>query len=135
MKIIYLELSGTYREISIILRNYGLDYFLHAETIDHYVEQLVRFEVLRRRCGASLLRMQDCFKQHIAAHPVSNDYFTNRAVQLYLVHSTQLWRTVSDELPFTPHPAFMMWHIERGLWKMITSGVDRHAQRIVLPHS
>lgn len=135
MKTIYLELSPTYREIEKVLDNFGLSYHTNPERLDYYVEQLVRGVVAQRWFGCELLRIQEHLKRRFAHYPMSKDYFLNHAVQTYVVYSTDVWRTVSEALTFTPRASFMMWHVERGLWKMIASGVDPYVQQFLLSHS
>lgn len=129
MQTIYFELPDTYREMLKPLDQFGgLDYFQHHDTIDRYVEHLVRMEVTRRWCHADLLHVKEWFKATIAADPISTDYFVNQAIQTYIVQSSDLWRHVKHELTFTPTGQFMMWHIDYGLWKMIASGVDHYVE-------
>lgn len=135
MKTIFVELSPVYREFATILENFGLSYTTCPDTIDYYIEQLVRLEVARRWFNSDLSRAQDYLKRHIANYPVSQDYFLNQAIQTYVIYSPALWRAVSDTLTFTPRAYFMMWHVERGLWKMIASGVDPYVQQFLLSHS
>lgn len=135
MKTIYLELSATYREIEKVLDNFGLSYTTNPERFDYYVEQLVRAVVAQRWFNCELLRMQDYLKRHFAYYPVSKDYFLNQAVQTYVVYSPDVWHTVSEALTFTPRASFMMWHVERGLWKMVASGVDPYVQQFLFSHS
>ncbi|QVW28525.1 hypothetical protein pEaSNUABM8_00028 [Erwinia phage pEa_SNUABM_8] len=129
MQTIYFELPDTYREMLKPLDQFaGQDYFQHQETIDHYIEQLVRIEIARRWCHGSRVRTKEWFKATIAEEPISNDYFVNQAIQTYIVHSSDLWRCVNRELTFTPTGQFMMWHVDFGLWKMIASGVKYHVE-------
>lgn len=129
MQTIYIELPDTYRAILEPLDKFaGLDYFQCHETIDRYVEQLVRMEVYRRWCKTDHHSVREWFKATIASDPISDDYFINQAIQTYLVHSTELWRDVERELTFTPTGQFLMWHIDRGMWKMIASGVNYYVK-------
>lgn len=99
-----------------------------SEIIDLYVETLVRMETNRRVCNAPLPFIKAWFKEAIADHPISHDYFYNAATQLYLIESSTLWDSIERELTFTPSGQFLMWHVDRGLWKMISSGVDSYVR-------
>lgn len=129
MQTIYFELPDTYREMLKPLDQFGgLDYFQNSQTIDRYVEQVVRMEVARRWCRTDLLYVKEWFKATIAEDPISTDYFVNQAIQTYLVQSSDMWRNVKRELTFTPTGQFLMWHVDYGLWKMIASGVDHYVE-------
>lgn len=129
MQTIYFELPDTYREMLVPLEQFsGLEYIQIHETIDRYIELLVRLEMYRRWCNTDTLKLREWFKATIADDPVSSDYFTNQVIQTYITQSRDVWRNVSRELTFTPSGQFMMWHIDRGLWKMITSGVDFYVE-------
>lgn len=124
MQTIYFELPDTYREMLKPLDHFGgLDYFQHHETIDRYIEHLVRMEVCRRQCHAEPYHVREWFKATIVEDPISDDYFINQVIQTYIVQSTDMWRHIERELTFTPTSQFMMWHVDFGLWKMIASGV------------
>ncbi|ANZ48316.1 hypothetical protein BIZ78_gp259 [Erwinia phage vB_EamM_Caitlin] len=129
MQTIYFELPDTYREMLKPLGQFGgLDYFQNHETVDRYVEQLVRMEIIRRWCRTDLLHVKEWFKATIAVDPISTDYFINQAIQTYIVQSTDIWRCIQRELTFTPTGQFLMWHVDYGLWKMIASGVDYYVE-------
>lgn len=129
MQTIYFELPDTYREMLKPLDQFGgLDYFQHSQTIDHYVEHLVRMEITRRWCRTDLLGVRAWFKATIAEEPISKDYFVNQAIQTYIAQSSDMWRHVNRELTFTPTGQFLMWHVDKGLWKMIASGVDYYVE-------
>lgn len=124
MQTIYLELPGTYQEMLKPLDQFGgLDYYQHHETVDRYIEHLVRMEVYRRQCPTEIYHVKEWFKEIIAGDPISDDYFINQVIQMYIVQSSDMWRSVERELTFTPISQFMMWPIDFGLWKMIAAGV------------
>ncbi|QVW55894.1 hypothetical protein pEaSNUABM10_00031 [Erwinia phage pEa_SNUABM_10] len=129
MKTLYFEFPETYREINRVLEKFtNKNYFDDPDTIDHYIEMLVRMETHRRLYSADIGALKKWMRSEIIRWPVSDDYFSNNTVQLYIIESSDLWAAIDKEMTITPNPDFIMWHVERGVWKMITSGVNLYVK-------
>lgn len=129
MKIVYVEFPETYREInSIIEKTTRLDYFSVPDTIDKYVELVVRMEVFRRWHNVDATLLRKWLHSMMVNYPITDDYFENNVVQKYIVHSSEIWGRVRSELTFTPSAEFMMWNTGDRLWKLITAGVSSHVE-------
>lgn len=127
MKSIFIEFPESYRELNGIIHKYTQhDYYSIPDTVDYYLELMVRMEINRRWYNADIVKLRAWLRSELIRMPVSDDYFENNVVQKYIVHSTHLWRAVREELPITPTAGFMMWHHANGVWKIITAGVSNY---------
>ncbi|ANZ48042.1 hypothetical protein ASESINO_29 [Erwinia phage vB_EamM_Asesino] len=127
MMTIYLDFPHTYTEIMSIVKKFAYKGYLDvSDTVDYYLEQLIRLEVMRRRHDIAYPILRDIFGDMVRRHPIldpNEEYFNSRAIETYLQHSTRLWELVEQELTMLPSSDFLLWHVEFGIWKMYTAGV------------
>jgi len=113
----------TYKEILGIIRKHtDVSYFDDADTIDWYVEQVIRLEFNRRRYGIPVIALQRWLKDLLWTHPLVMDTDPTTAISIIngIAESQVMWSTVCEELPVTPYTDPLLWHKGGGVWKMLT---------------
>lgn len=127
MMTIYLEFPHTYAEMLEIVKKFAYKSYLDvSDTVDYYLEQLIRLEVMRRKFDVAYPILRDVFGEIVRKHPILNSeehYFNSRAIEIYLQNSTRLWDLVELELTTLPSSDFLLCHVDFGIWKMYTTGV------------
>lgn len=126
---IFIEFPWTTAEIlKVVKRTAFLQYLDVADTVDYYVEQLVRLEVMRRRFQIDKRTVQELFLDIMKRYPIvelekPNSYCLNHVIETELLASKSLWARLEEEVPFLPKSDFLLFHVGGGVWRMYTTGV------------
>ncbi|ELW5301153.1 hypothetical protein SH780_000149 [Shigella flexneri] len=125
---IFIEFPWTTAEIlKVIKRAAYLQYLDVSDTVDYYVEQLVRLEVLRRKYCIDELTVRELFADIIRRYPIvesesPNSYCINHVIEVELLNSVSLWARLEEEVVVLPNEGFLLFHTGSGVWRMFTTG-------------
>lgn len=128
MVTVIIEFPRTYRVIMGIIQNVSpIGYIDVSEKVDWYVEVLARIEVYRRWHQLEPVNVKRWLKNELWNVPLIEEGgdSINAFVFAHMTNSNELWACIKDELTITPNTSPLMWHVDRGVWKLLTSGCGK----------